>query len=344
MPTAPSRPPSPPRHGVLTVLGGLVGLAALSVLSACGTSEVPAAQGAATTTAGVGPVTVTDARGKVVTLPAPATRVVATEWSEAEQVVTLGANLVGVADPAGYATWASAEKLPAGVTDVGKRTEPSIDAIVALRPDLVVVEKGTAAEALLPQLESFVPAIVTTGSDATRNMARLRDDFTLIATATGTTAKATTALARMDRTIADAKAAVAARGKAGTPLVVTFAYEQGGAPAIRVSGKGSLVQDLGEAVGLTTAWTGQVDAAWGLGQSDVEGLKALTDPRTQFLYFASDGTDLFATTLAANPIWTSLPFVTAGNVAKLPNAVWAYGGPASAEQFVGVLVDQVTGP
>lgn len=344
MPTALSRSLSVRRRRVRTGLVGLLGVAAVSALSACGTTEVPAAQGAGATSAGVGPVTLTDARGKTVTLPGPATRVVATEWSEAEQVVTLGANLVGVADPTGYATWASAEKLPTGVVDVGKRTEPSIDAIVALKPDLVVVEKGTAAEALLPQLETYVPAIVTTGSDATRNLARLRDDLTLIATATGTTAKATTTLAELDRTIADAKATVAARGKTGTPLVVTFAYEQGGAPAIRVSGKGSLVQDLGEAIGLTTAWSGKVDATWGLGQSDVEGLKALTDPNTQFLYFASDGTDLFATTLATNPIWTSLPFVKAGNVAKLPDAVWAYGGPASAEQFVDVLVGEVTGP
>jgi ABC-type Fe3+-hydroxamate transport system substrate-binding protein len=77
--------------------------------------------------------------------------------------------------------------------------------------------------------------------------------------------------------------------------------------------------------------------------TDVEGLKSLTDPNTQFLYFASDGTDLFASTLSDNTIWSQLPFVTAGNVAKLPDAVWAYGGPASAEQFVGVLVDRMTG-
>ena len=99
---------------------------------------------------------------------------------------------------------------------------------------------------------------------------------------------------------------------------------------IRVSGKGSLVQDLGEGIGLTTAWTGEVDKGWGLGVTDVEGLKVLTDPTTQFLYFASDGTDLFTSTLAGNPIWTQLPFVKAGNVAKLPDAVGAYGGPASA--------------
>jgi ferric hydroxamate transport system substrate-binding protein len=319
----------------------LPAVAALLAVAACGTTEAPVS--GAPTTAAASPVTVTDARGKTVTLPAPATRVVATEWAEAEQLVTLGVTPVGVADPKGYATWDSAEKLPASVADVGTRTEPSVDAIVALKPDLLVVEQGTATEQLLPQLEKYVPAIVTAGSDATKNMQRLRDDFTMIATATGTTATATTVLAGMDKTIADAKATVAAKGKAGTPLVVTFAYEQGGAPAIRVSGKGSLVQDLGEGIGLTTAWTGEVDKKWGLGVTDVEGLKAITDPDTQFLYFASDGTDLFKTTLASNPIWTQLPFVKAGNVAKLPDAVWAYGGPASAEQFVGVLVDRLTG-
>ena len=103
------------------------------------------------------------------------------------------------------------------------------------------------------------------------------------------------------------------------------------------------MQDLGEGIGLTTAWTGEVDKGWGLGVTEVEGLKVLTDPSTQFLYFASDGTDLFTSTLAGNPIWTQLPFVKAGNVAKLPDAVWAYGGPASAGQFVGVLVDRMTG-
>ncbi|HEU4999331.1 MAG TPA: ABC transporter substrate-binding protein [Lapillicoccus sp.] len=331
-------PALPTRRAVLA----LPAVAGLVLVAACGTTEAPVTS-QPSSAAAAGPVTVTDARGKTVTLPAPATRVVATEWSEAEQLVTLGVAPVGVADPKGYATWASAEKLPATVADVGTRTEPSVDAIVALKPDLVVVEKGTATESLLPQLEQYVPAIVTTGSDATRNMQRLRDDFTMIATATGTTAKATAALAAMDKTIADARAAVTAKGKAGTPLVVTFAYEQGGAPAIRVSGKGSLVQDLGERIGLTTAWTGEVDKEWGLGVTDVEGLKALTDPNTQFFYFASDGTDLFTSTLAKNPIWTQLPFVTAGNVAKLPDAVWAYGGPASAEQFVGVLVDRLTG-
>ncbi|MBY8854127.1 iron-siderophore ABC transporter substrate-binding protein, partial [Saccharothrix sp. MB29] len=52
------------------------------LLSACGTTETPA-ESTPTASAG-GPVTVTDARGKAVELEAPAVKVVALEWAEAE--------------------------------------------------------------------------------------------------------------------------------------------------------------------------------------------------------------------------------------------------------------------
>ena len=35
--------------------------------------------------------------------------------------------------------------------------------------------------------------------------------------------------------------------------------------------------ELGEALGLTNAWTGEVDAAYGLGQTDIEGMTAVGD-------------------------------------------------------------------
>ena len=53
----------------------------------------------------------------------------------------------------------------ARVKDVGTRGEPSVDAIVALQPDLVVMEADATA-ASVAQLEKFVPVLVTKGSDA----------------------------------------------------------------------------------------------------------------------------------------------------------------------------------
>ena len=80
---------------------------------------------------------------------------------------------VGVADVKGYTTWVTAAPLTADVKDVGTRGEPSVDAIVALQPDLVVMEAERDAP-LVGQLEEFVPVMVTKGTDATRNLDRMR--------------------------------------------------------------------------------------------------------------------------------------------------------------------------
>ena len=219
-------PTFPARRAVLA-LPAVIGLVALG---ACGTTETPAAS-QPTTAAAAGPVTVTDARGKAVTLPAPATRVVATRVGRGRELVTLGVSPVGVADPKGYATWATAEKLPATVTDVGTRTEPSVDAIVALQPDLVVVEQGHRRGVAAPQLEKYVPVSSPPGSDATRNLGRLRDDFTMIATATGTTAEGDRR-PRRDRQDHRRRQGRRSRRRArrGRPWSSPSRYEQGGAP------------------------------------------------------------------------------------------------------------------
>ena len=82
----------------------------LAALAACGTTE-PAAAPPAPDAPQVAPVTLTDLRGKQITLPGPATRVVGLEWNVAEHAVSLGVMPVGVADVAGYGKWVKAEPL-----------------------------------------------------------------------------------------------------------------------------------------------------------------------------------------------------------------------------------------
>ena len=59
---------------------------------------------------------------------------------------------MGAADPKGYATWNASAELDADTEDVGYRAEPSIDAIMGLDPDLVVLEKD-GGDALVRQME-----------------------------------------------------------------------------------------------------------------------------------------------------------------------------------------------
>ena len=64
----------------------------------------------------------------------------------------------------------------------------------------------------------------------------------------------------------------------------------------------------------------------------------------QFLYNsnATQGDDPFATTLAGNAVWQSLPFVQSGDVHRLPDGVWVFGGPASMTAYVDALVETLT--
>lgn len=307
--------------------------AAAILLTACGTTENTSSP--AETTAAGGPVTVTDSRGKAVELKAPAKKVVSLEWAETEILTSLGVPPVGVADAEGFRTWDTAVSLDGSVKDVGKRNEPSVDAIVALNPDVVVMAEERDST-LVPQLEKYVPVVVTKTSDASRNVDRLRDDVKLLAKAVGKSAEGDALLSDMDGKLAEGRKAVEAKGATGTPFFMADGWLEGSTVSIRPFGKGSLVSDVAEQVGLKNAWTGQVDPQWGLGQTDVEGLTALTDPKTVMFYSASEE-DVFSTGLAQNPVWQRLPFVTSKKITKLDPGTWTFGGPKS----VGRIADQI---
>ncbi|KAB8188410.1 ABC transporter substrate-binding protein [Nonomuraea phyllanthi] len=322
----------------------LTAIAAIALLAACGTTEAPVTEQApapaGATSAAAAPITVTDARGKQVTLDRPATRVVSLEWGETEILAGLGVMPVGAADVKGYGTWVTAAKLDASVKDVGTRQEPSVDSISALEPDLVVMESDD--EELAAQLEKFVPVLVAKGSDASDNLKRMRDDVNMIATATGRTDAAAKLLSDFDAALADGKARLAAAGAAGKPFIMADGWKQGSTISIRLFGKGALVSEVAGQLGLTNAWTGKVDGEWGLGTTDVEGLSGLKDPDIRFFYNASDGEDVFADGLADNAIWKSLPFVKKQQVTKLPDGIWTFGGPLSCQQYADTLVKAFT--
>ncbi|MFI6709056.1 ABC transporter substrate-binding protein [Nonomuraea sp. NPDC050478] len=321
----------------------LTAIAAIALLAACGTTEAPVPEQAASASAepSAAPVTVTDSRGKEVKLDQPATRVVSLEWAETEILASLGVMPVGAADVKGFAVWNTAVKLDPSVQDVGMRQEPSVDSISALDPDLVVMESDDVE--LAAQLEKFVPVLVAKGSDATRNLERMREDVTMIATAVGKSDEGAKLLSDFDAALAGGKAKIEAAGGAGKPFVMADGWKQGSSISIRLFGKGSLVSEIGGQLGLENAWKGEVDKQWGLGTTDVEGLTVLKDPETRFFYNASDGEDVFADGLAKNAIWKSLPFVEKQQVTRMPDGIWTFGGPLSAQQYADALVKAFTG-
>jgi iron complex transport system substrate-binding protein len=323
-----------------TITAAAIATAAL-VAAGCGTTEDPPDTGEPAAATG-GPVTVTDGRGETITLDAPATKVVGLEWGEVEMLVSLGVMPVGAADVEGYGTWVTAAPLADDVTDVGLRGEPSVDSIVALEPDLVVME-AERGSALVTQLEEYVPVLVTTGSDASDNLTRMRDDLMMIATAVGREAEAERLLSDLDTALAEGQQRIEDAGTTGEQFAMADGWRQGSSISIRMFGEGALVSEVATELGLVNAWEGEVDEVWGLGTTDVEGLSAIDGERLQFFYNASDGDDVFADGLAGNAIWTSLDFVEQDQLHKLPDGIWTFGGPGSLQQFIDAILPVYAG-
>ncbi|MCP2265603.1 iron-siderophore ABC transporter substrate-binding protein [Promicromonospora thailandica] len=342
---------TPPRSSLPTApLAGLALLLPLT-LAACGTTDpgeaAPAPSEAASgdcadVTTSTGPVTLTDSFDRTVELDQPAERVAVLEWQQTEDVLSLCVNPVAVADVAGYTTWNDAEKLPEGVTDVGTRGEPNLDALYAADPDLVIIEAYTPDDEIIATLEEYdVPVLATKGADAADPIANMLDTFDLIAQATGRTERAEAVTAQFEQHLAEGKEAIAAAAPEQTDFVYFDGWVDGGNVSIRPFGQGSLIGEVGEELGLTNAWTGEVDPAYGLGQSDIEGMTAVGD--ATLLYTSTqEGEDDWVAELTRNDVWAGLPAVAEDRALPFPEHVWTFGGPRSAEKIVDAYVDVFT--
>ncbi|WP_053205147.1 iron-siderophore ABC transporter substrate-binding protein [Jiangella muralis] len=325
----------------------LAGLSVAFVLlaTACGTTEdssddpTEAGSTSEETTGDGGPITVTDARGVEVTLDQPAVRVAGTEWNSIENLVSLGVMPVGVSDIKGYNTWVSSAPLDDTVTDIGTRGEPSMDTLATLDVDLVVVT-DSLIEGAVEQIEATTPVVVIPGGDSQDNINQMFANLDLIAELTGTQDRAQELRDEFDAKVEEGKAAVDEAGATGDPVAFADGWADAGTVNVRPFAQGSLVSDVFEEIGLENPWGLEGDPAYGLAQSDVEGLTALPED-TRFWYMAnsSDGGDPYADVLAGNAIWDSLPFVQAGNVVRFPDSLWMFGGPTSMMQFVDAAVD-----
>jgi ABC-type Fe3+-hydroxamate transport system substrate-binding protein len=102
-------------------------------------------------------LTVTDDLGRVVTLAAPAQRIVSLSPAATELVFALGAG----ARLVGRTTWCDYPPAALAVPSVGDGLSPNIEAVVARRPDLVILYRSPLDQAATAQLADLgIPAVV----------------------------------------------------------------------------------------------------------------------------------------------------------------------------------------
>ncbi|MFE4667089.1 ABC transporter substrate-binding protein [Streptomyces sp. NPDC056716] len=324
------------RHTLLTVCAVAAGALALS---ACGTTE-PAADPSESS---AGALTLTDASGAEVKLDGPAKKVVGTEWNVVEHLVSLGVDPVGVADIEGYGLWDTSAPLTNEPKEIGTRGEPSMDAIASLSPDLIVTTTDLP-DAAVEQLRDVAPVLKVRSADSADQLGQLNKNLDLIAEATGTTEQAEQIKKDFDAKIAEGKQALADAGLNGTEIAFADGYVTSNQVSLRPYTSTSLIGEVNERLGLKNAWTVEGDADYGLGATDVEGLTTLGDD-VQFAYIGNEGdaaSDPFAGELQDDAVWTSLPFVEAGDAHRLPDGIWMFGGQPSMSAYVDGVVAALT--
>ncbi|MDB5665130.1 iron-siderophore ABC transporter substrate-binding protein [Cypionkella sp.] len=264
------------------------------------------------------PVTITDRRGPQTFATRPQ-KIAALDWSVTEALLDLGISPAGVAEPAAYVDWVVDPALPAGAVDLGLRAEPNLEALAALRPDVIVT--ADIDPALVPVLEQIAPVVVFQAFDINQdNPSVAKEIFLSLGTLTGTRALAEQKLAAQEVEL-DAIATRLA-DHFGVPLPKVTSVRLNDATSAYVNGANSMPEYVLQRLGFENELP-QTKTRWGIALLKAEDLAAA---KTGIVL--AIGPDMGGTALRQTPIWAFLPFVKAGRMADV-RPVWSYGGALS---------------
>lgn len=174
--------------------------------------------------------TVRDMHGHEIVLAAPPRRIVSLVPSATETIFALGGEdrLVGRTDFCDYPPAARAK------TSVGGMINPSLEAIVALKPDLVIVTRSGNSEETFKRLARLKIPVYQVGAE---RMAEVKDLTRRLAALTGREAAVAPLLDAIDRRVAAVREAVKSHGR---PRVLYVLWPD---PLI-VPGRRALVTEL----------------------------------------------------------------------------------------------------
>ncbi|SCX41163.1 iron complex transport system substrate-binding protein [Klenkia marina] len=291
-------------------------------LTACG-SEVEAPPGAA----GAETRTVVHAVGTTEVTGTPE-RVVVMDTGELDAVTSLGVVPVGTVETEGLLEeLATTHDFDAeDVAVVGTIAEPDLEAVAALRPDLILTN-SVRHEALYEQLSGLAPTVMTGDLGAV-----WKENFRLSAEAMGMSAEAEEILADHEQRVGEI---AAAWGDPSATEVSVLRFMGGG--QIRAYARGSFIGSVLEDVGFT--WPTALDST----ENRVELVPETLDLVTADVVFWSPGfTDEGsgeAASLQTGGLWTTLPAVASGDAHEVDDARWFLGlGPSGAD----LVLDDLT--
>lgn len=315
-------------------------LAFMLVLAGCGTASNSAQNGSSATTTTentASPITLKDSHGEV-KLNQPAKRVIVLEWTFTEDLIALGVQPIGNADNEGYKQWVTSEAaLDGSVTDVGTRSEPNLEAIAALKPDLIIKTSDNIPE-VYDQLKAIAPTLefdMYKGNGYDYD--RMVEVFNEVAKAVGKEDQAKQVLTDLDTHYDQAKEKLKAAGKEGMHYALTQAFTSQNAASLRMFTDNSVVVGTLDKIGMVNDWKSDQTDKYGFTTVGIESLSKVKD--SSLLYIVQHDDDVFGAPMKNNSVWNQLNFVKEKRTYPLDGSTWTFGGPISSK----VLVDQVVG-
>ncbi|MBP2000621.1 iron complex transport system substrate-binding protein [Paenibacillus shirakamiensis] len=308
-----------------------------ALVSACGSKSDSKASEPATSPESTTSITIKHDKGEL-KLDQPAKRVVVLEWTFTEDLIALGVQPVGNADNKGYSTWVTNEAaLGKDVKDVGDRSEPNLEAIAALKPDLIVTN-GDNVDGMYDQLKAIAPTIqYDPYNNEGYDYAAMERIFKNIALAVGKTKEGDQVLADLNKHYEEAKTKLAAAGKSDFHYVLTQAFTYQNAVSLRLFTNNSVVAETLARTGMINDWKPEKVEKYGFTTTTIEALPAVQS--SNFIYIVQKDDDVFGASMKKNTVWNGLKFVQEKRTYPLDGSTWTFGGPISSK----VLVDQVVG-
>lgn len=259
-------------------------------------------------------VQVEDMFGRSIQLDAPAARLVVLTAADVEIVYALGAGDTVVAVGAYCDYPADVFALPM----VQSGYETNIEEILALEPDVVIMDAMAQTVEQVEALENAGVKVVMTNSNS------IADTYTaisLIGAVTGKTAEAEAMIADMQQTFAAVAAAADASGKTVYFEVSPLAW------GLWAAGNGSFMQELAELCGLTNVFADM--PAWAEVSSE-QVIAADPDYIITTTGYWGEG-PLPEEEIAGREGWTEMTAVVNGHVYAVDSNVFSRPGPRLAE-------------
>lgn len=253
-------------------------------------------------------------------------RIVVLDWGLTSTVLALGIRPVGIAEIELYRRWAADYPVPPGIQEVGLRTEPNLEVVAALKPDLIITTPFS--ESVRTYLERMAPTrsfatYTPAGQPLSRSMEVMRE----IAKEVSAETQAEAVLARTEASLAAAERSL--KGRQIDPLLLAGFMD---GRHVRIYGPDSLFGNVMNRLGIPNAWNRPTNF-WGFSLIGIHELAAY--PEARLLAVAPVPPDA-PLNKQRSGLWRTLPFVRAGRVETLPPC-WAFGDVSAAERFAKIL-------